>query len=70
MRHFICLSLLACAAAFAAAEDVALIGVIGDKAAVLALEGGGLDQALLGIGFLNRTEMQRDGATMTLIQRF
>ncbi|TMH46139.1 MAG: TIGR02281 family clan AA aspartic protease [Betaproteobacteria bacterium] len=40
MRHFICLSLLACAAAFAAAEDVALIGVIGDKAAVLALEGG------------------------------
>jgi aspartyl protease family protein len=40
MRHFICLSLLACAAAFAAAEDVALIGVIGDRAAVLALAGG------------------------------
>ena len=39
MRHFICLSLfLACAAASAA--EVALIGVIGDKAAVLALDGG------------------------------
>src|SRR5437764_13920945 len=39
MRHFICLSLLlACAAASAA--NVALIGVIGDKAAVLALDGG------------------------------
>jgi aspartyl protease family protein len=33
-------------------------------------EGGGLDQALLGMSFLNRLQMQRDGATMTLIQRF
>jgi len=33
-------------------------------------EGGGLDQALLGMSFLNRLEMQREGATMTLIQRF
>ena len=33
-------------------------------------EGAGLDQALLGMSFLNRLEMQRDGATMTLIQRF
>ena len=40
MRHFICLSLLAGAAAFAASDDVALIGVIGDKAAVLAIAGG------------------------------
>ena len=43
MRHFICLSLLlACAAAAlaATAAEVALIGVIGDKAAVLALDGG------------------------------
>ena len=40
MRHFICLllTLLACGAAGAA--EVALIGVIGDKAAVLALDGG------------------------------
>jgi aspartyl protease family protein len=40
MRHFICLSLLVAAAALAAADDVALIGVIGDKAAVLAIAGG------------------------------
>src|SRR5205814_1871688 len=40
MRHFICLSLLVSAAALAAADDVALIGVIGDKAAVLAVAGG------------------------------
>jgi len=40
MRHFICLSLLVSTAAFAAADDVALIGVIGDKAAVLAVAGG------------------------------
>ncbi|HSU76636.1 MAG TPA: TIGR02281 family clan AA aspartic protease [Burkholderiales bacterium] len=40
MRHFICLSLLVAAAALAAADDVALIGVIGDKAAVLAIGGG------------------------------
>ena len=33
-------------------------------------EGGGLDQALLGMSFLNHVEMQRDGETMTLIQRF
>jgi len=39
MRHFICLCLaLACTAA--AAAEIALIGVIGDKAAVLALNGG------------------------------
>jgi aspartyl protease family protein len=34
------------------------------------MESGGLDQALLGMSFLNRVEMQREGATMTLIQRF
>jgi aspartyl protease family protein len=33
-------------------------------------EGPGLDQALLGMSFLNRVAMQREGATMTLIQRF
>jgi aspartyl protease family protein len=31
---------------------------------------GGLDLALLGMSFLNRVQMQRDGATMILIQRF
>jgi aspartyl protease family protein len=33
-------------------------------------EGPGLEQALLGMSFLNRVNMQRDGETMTLIQRF
>lgn len=33
-------------------------------------EGPGLDEALLGMSFLNRVSMQREGATMTLIQRF
>lgn len=40
MRHFICLSLLALACTGAGAQQIALIGVIGDKAAVLALDGG------------------------------
>jgi aspartyl protease family protein len=31
---------------------------------------GGLEIALLGMSFLNRVQMQRDGATMILIQRF
>jgi aspartyl protease family protein len=39
-RHFICLCLLLAAASAAATDDVALIGVIGDKAAVLAVSGG------------------------------
>ena len=41
-RHFILLFALACAfiGARAAAADIALIGVIGDKAAVLAIDGG------------------------------
>jgi aspartyl protease family protein len=30
----------------------------------------GLDIALLGMTFLNRVEMKRDGQTMTLIRRF
>ncbi len=30
----------------------------------------GLDTALLGMSFLNRVEMKRDGSTMTLIRRF
>ena len=39
MRHFICL-LLAFSCAAAGAAEVALIGVIGDKAVILALDGG------------------------------
>jgi aspartyl protease family protein len=30
----------------------------------------GLDTALLGMSFLNRVEMKREGQTMTLIRRF
>ena len=45
--------------------DIELHGIEG-----LVHEGGGLDQALLGMSFLNRVSMQRDGTTMTLIQRF
>ena len=40
MRNFICLSILALTCATAQAQQVALIGVIGTKAAVLALDGG------------------------------
>lgn len=34
------------------------------------LEGDGLKMALLGMSFLNRTEMKRDGQALTLIRRF
>lgn len=34
------------------------------------LEGDGLKIALLGMSFLNRTEMKRDGQTLTLVKRF
>jgi aspartyl protease family protein len=34
------------------------------------LEGDGLKVALLGMSFLNRTEMKRDGQALILIQRF
>jgi aspartyl protease family protein len=30
----------------------------------------GLDVALLGMSFLNRTDMKREGQTMTLTQRY
>lgn len=34
------------------------------------LDGGGLGLTLLGMSFLNRVEMRRDGETMTLLQRY
>ncbi len=34
------------------------------------LEGDGLKVALLGMSFLNRTEMKRDGQALTLIRRY
>lgn len=36
----------------------------------MVLEGGGLDVALLGMSFLNRMEMRREGTTLTLTKRF
>jgi aspartyl protease family protein len=33
-------------------------------------ESGGLDVALLGMSFLNRTEMRREGANLTLVKRY
>ena len=36
----------------------------------IVLEGRGMDVALLGMSFLNRMEMKRDGAQMTLTKRF
>src|SRR5437870_3185280 len=40
MRHFICLSVLLLACGAASAQQVALIGVSGNKAAILAIDGG------------------------------
>src|SRR5207253_7142090 len=51
-------------------DSVTVGGIELHSVDALVHEGGGLDQALLGMSFLNRLEMQRDGATMTLIQRF
>ena len=36
----------------------------------IVLDGGGLSQSLLGMSFLNRVEMRREGDTMTLQRRF
>ncbi len=45
--------------------DVTLYQVDG-----IVMEGKGMDIALLGMSFLNRMEMKRDGAQMTLVKRF
>ena len=36
----------------------------------IVMDGGGLAQALLGMSFLDRVEMRRDGDKMTLVRRF
>jgi aspartyl protease family protein len=51
-------------------DSVKVGGIEMHNVDALVHEGGGLDQALLGMSFLNRLEMQREGTTMTLIQRF
>lgn len=79
MRHFIslCLLPLACAAFEAAASEVALIGVIGRKAAVLAVDGGNpktvkVGQTWRGITVLTvekeRAMVEIDGDRRTLIR--
>jgi aspartyl protease family protein len=45
--------------------DITILNVEG-----LVHEGAGLDFALLGMSFLNRTEMRREGQTLTLIKRY
>lgn len=45
--------------------DITLYGVD-----AVVLEGDGLKMALLGMSFLNRTEMRRDGQALTLIRRY
>lgn len=51
-------------------DSVAIGGLelLGVDAVVL--EGRGMDVALLGMSFLNRTEMRREGTTLTLTKRF
>jgi aspartyl protease family protein len=45
--------------------DITILNVEG-----LVHEGAGLDFALLGMSFLNRTEMRREGQTLTLVKRY
>lgn len=60
---------LVCMAAWA--TSVSVMGLFKDKAIVdgMVVESG-LDVPLLGMSFLNRMEMKRDGQTMTLTQRY
>jgi aspartyl protease family protein len=45
--------------------DITLTNVEG-----MVVDGGGLNVALLGMSFLNRTAMKRDGDTLTLVRRY
>jgi len=68
MRHFICLSVLALVCTAAGAQQVALIGVIGDKAAVLALDGGDPKTVKVGQTWRGITvvSVEHDGATIEI----
>ena len=67
MRHFICLSLLFFCAA-AQAQQVALIGVIGGKAAVLAVDGGDPKTVKIGQSWRGVTvvSVEHDNATVQI----
>lgn len=59
------------AAAYRITLDTVKIGDITlHNVDAVVLEGDGLKIALLGMSFLNRTEMKRDGQVLTLIRRF
>jgi aspartyl protease family protein len=59
------------AAAYRVTLDTVKVGDITLHAVeAVVLEGDGLKIALLGMSFLNRTEMKRDGQALTLIRRF
>lgn len=59
------------AAAYRISLDTVKIGDITlYKVDAVVMEGDGLKVALLGMSFLNRTEMKRDGQTLTLVKRF
>lgn len=59
------------AAAYKVTLDTVRVGDITLQAVeAIVLEGDGLGIALLGMSFLNRTEMRRDGQTLTLVRRF
>ncbi len=59
------------AAAYRVTLDTVKVGDITlHNVDAVVLEGDGLKIALLGMSFLNRTEMKRDGQALTLIRRF
>ena len=68
MRHFICLLLLALTCGAAGAQQVALIGVIGNKAAVLAIDGGDPKTVKIGQTWRGITvlEVEHDHATVEI----
>ena len=51
-------------------DSVTVGGITINNVAGAVHEGGGLDIALLGMSFLGRTEMRRDGDNLTLTKRF
>ncbi len=52
------------------ADTVEVGGITLTNVDTIVIEGGRLPVALLGMSFLNRMEMRRDGDTLTLIQRY
>lgn len=51
-------------------DTVTVGGITLHSVEAVVLEGNGLNVALLGMSFLSRTEMKRDGQSMTLVKRF